>query len=89
MGGWEEVERRDETGEAQASAWGRGRRNPKQGKRCGVVARVFARLSKGATTRARTTGRRRGFEAELVIAWQLSTVQAATIAWVLLLGLPV
>jgi hypothetical protein len=40
------------TGKAQAGAWGRERRNPKQGKRCVVVARVFAGLSKGATTRA-------------------------------------
>jgi len=61
------------TGKAQAGAWGRERRNPKQGKRCVVVARVFAGLSKGATTRARTTGRRQGVDAELVIAWQLST----------------
>ena len=73
VGGWWEVERREETGKAQAGARGRGRRNPKQGKRCVVVARVFAGLSKGATTRARTTGRRQGFDAELVIAWQLST----------------
>ena len=67
------ADKKEETGKAQAGAWGRGRLNPKQGKRCVVVARVFAGLRKGATTRARTTGGRQGFDAELVIAWQLST----------------
>ena len=44
MGGRGEVERREETGKAQAGVWRRGRRNTKA-KNGVVVARVFAGLS--------------------------------------------